>query len=114
MAWNLTVGVREDEIRRSAEQLGIPSKLLESKPRLERGLEYFYDAFQILTNSRPVGMGAVLPIPLSEIKAYLEITEVRDIEDRVTFIKMMQSLDAVYTNQVNDNLKRNREANQKK
>lgn len=61
----------------------------------------YYKAFQVLSSSRPIGMGVVGAIPVSEMLAYLDVIEVRDREERETFITMVQALDSVYLPHVN-------------
>jgi hypothetical protein len=46
-------------------------------------------------------MGVLGTIPLSEIKAYFDIFEVTDPDDREFFITTMQALDSVYLKHAN-------------
>lgn len=46
--------------------------------------------------------GGVGPIPLSEIVAYMAAVNLRNVDDRLTFIKMIQSLDNIYMTHVNE------------
>lgn len=61
----------------------------------------YYKAFQVLSASRPIGMGAVGAIPLSEIAAYLALFGVYDYEERDAYVTMIQALDSVYLQHVN-------------
>src|SRR6188508_1017219 len=63
-------------------------------------LSYFH-AFNTLSASRPMGMGAVGAIPVSEMHAYFLLFDITDLDERSTYIKMIQALDAVYLRKVN-------------
>lgn len=59
-------------------------------------------------------MGGVGPIPLSEIKAYLDIHEITNIDERMYWVRMIRVLDHVYMEHVNRTLKRERDRNSRK
>ena len=61
----------------------------------------FWDAFNTLTMSRSSGFG-VGAIPLSEVKAYLDINEIYDVGDRLEFTRWIRFLDGVYLKLVNN------------
>jgi len=68
----------------------------------------YWQAFSVLSGSRPVGMsvGAIL---LSEIKCYLELMEIWDLEERLTYLRMIKALDNVYLTDVKDKQKKKKE-----
>ena len=74
---------------------------LQNRPALNRWVCEYWDAFQVLIQSRAIHQGGIGPIPLSEIVAYIDCVYIRDVDDRLTFIKMIQSLDNVYVTHVN-------------
>ena len=77
-----------------AEQ-GVRVKSLESRPELDEGVVFFWNAFQMLSPSRSVGM-AVGGIPFSEILAFCDMAELRGIEERIEFVRVIQSMDAEF------------------
>lgn len=79
--------------------MDIPS--LHNRPRLNKWVSEYWEAFQTLIQSRAVHQGGIGPIPLSEIVAYINCVYIRDVDDRLTFIKMIQSLDNVYVKHIN-------------
>lgn len=50
----------------------------------------------VLNDSRPIGMGGVGSIPLSEIKAYCDLYAVEDLEDVDRLVTMIKVLDSEY------------------
>ena len=53
--------------------------------------------------------GGVGPIPLSEMKAYMELFRINDLDERDRFVRMIKALDRVYIKHTNDKLKQERE-----
>ena len=70
-------------------------KSLESRPELDEGVILFWNAFQMLSPSRSVGMG-VGCIPLSEILAFCDMADVRGVDERIEFVRVIQAMDAVF------------------
>ena len=87
---------------------------LQNRPKLSRWVIEYWEAFQILGNSRIPHQGAIGPIPLTEIVAYMDAIYLRDVDERLRMIKMIQGLDKVYTKHVNDKATRQREFESKK
>jgi hypothetical protein len=54
------------------------------------------DAFLMLNGSRPYVEGTPMPIPLTEIYAYLQIIDVLDIDTRLDYIRFLQVCDTAY------------------
>ena len=75
---------------------------LQNRPTLTRWVTEYWEAFQILGSSRTAHQGGIGPIPLSEIVAYMDVVYLRDIDERLTFVTMIQSLDNVYVKHIND------------
>lgn len=83
---------------------------LQERPRLSRWVQEYWDAFQILSGSRIIHQGGIGPIPLSEMVAYMDATYLVDVDARLKFIKMIQSLDGIYVDHVNTKAKRESKA----
>lgn len=86
---------------------------LQNRPTITRWVTDYWEAFQVLGNSRIPHQGAIGPIPLSEIVAYMDVVYLYDAEERLRMVKMIQSLDRVYVKHVNDKAVRQREAEAK-
>jgi len=82
---------------------------LQNRPALNRWVAEYWNAYQILGGSRMVHQGGIGPIPLSEIVAYMETIYVHDVDERLKFIRMIQSLDNVYVAHINDRAKKRAE-----
>lgn len=95
MAWELQWGDKREFLQKLVEQ-GQTPEALKTQPRLRPWVAEQYRAFQMLSASRPVGMGGVGAIPLSEIAVYLDLFEVHDFDERDAYITMIQALDSVY------------------
>ncbi len=75
---------------------------LQNRPTLNQWVADYWKAFQVLGGSRAASQGGIGPIPLSEIVAYMDTVYLRDVDERLTFIKMIQSLDNIYVKHIND------------
>ena len=100
MDWDLQWGNKLEFLETLREQ-GQEPEALKTKPRLRPWLSGYYAAFNLLSSSRQLGMGAVGAIPMSEIAAYFEMFEVHDLDERETTITMIKALDSVYLKHVN-------------
>jgi hypothetical protein len=69
---------------------------LVEKPTLRPELVGVWGAYTLLSGSRPMTEVGPGPIPLTEIKAYLEILQVEKIESRLYLIRMVKALDDMY------------------
>lgn len=87
---------------------------LQNRPTITQWVIEYWEAFQILGNSRIPHQGAIGPIPLSEIVAYMDAIYLRDVDERLRMIMMIQSLDKVYTKHVNDKAAHKRDVENKK
>lgn len=66
-----------------------------NKPEIEDDAAKYYEAFQMLSHSRPIGFGGPLPIQLFEMESYLKLYGVAAY-DWVAFIKIMRVIDLGY------------------
>lgn len=64
---------------------------LEDGPELEPESIEFWDAFNLLSSCRPVGMSSVAPIPVAEVLAYCQLHEVVDGPEMHRMIRAMDS-----------------------
>jgi len=78
---------------------------LQNRPTLSRWVYDYWEAFRVLGSSRTATQAGLGPIPLSELVAYLDMMSIQDIDERLTYIKMIQSLDSVYVTHINDKAK---------
>ncbi len=62
-------------------------------PEVYDDLQWLVDAFCSITSSRQVGFG-LGPIPLSEIKTYVELFPIP--EDLETFVRLLRTMDNEY------------------
>lgn len=81
-------------------------KSLEERPKLSMWVQEYWDAFQVLSGSRIVHQGGIGPIPLTEMVAYMDATYLGDVDERLKFIRMIQSLDSIYVKHINEKAKR--------
>jgi len=59
---------------------------------------FYWNAFVVLSQSRPIGLG-VGAIPLSDMKAFCDLMEITGVEERMTFIRLMQAMDSIVVEQ---------------
>lgn len=106
MTWQLTWGEREDGLQEVYKTTGkIPNALL-SKPKLDKWVIWYWNAFWMLDSGRPIYQGSVGRIPLGEMFAYISIFEVRDPEAKHLFVTMIRALDSVYVRMTNERIQR--------
>lgn len=79
---------------------------LASEPRLDFRQAFYYAAFQDLTGSRNVSMAGALPIPVSEIKAYCELFNIAELEERSRILRYVKVLDNAYLTYVSEKQKK--------
>lgn len=75
--------------------MGLPIEDAEY-PELYPHLLLVWAIYQILRNSRQLGFGTIWFIPLTEIKAALDLYEVVGIGERVYYTGLLQQLDQFY------------------
>lgn len=66
-----------------------------NRPVVEEFASTFYEAFKILTHSRPIGFGGPLPLTLVEMEAYLRLYQIHPSE-WVAFVRLMRVIDLTY------------------
>jgi hypothetical protein len=74
---------------------GADPPALRNRPVFRDELRGYWEGFLRLSGSRPPGFSGMAAIPISEIKAYLEMFPEAEPE---TFIRLIQALDKVYRN----------------
>ena len=79
---------------------------LKTRPALKQWVIEYWEAFQLLSGSRIIHQGGIGPIPLTEIASYMDTIYLRDVDDRLLMIRMIQSLDKVYMEHVNSKTKK--------
>jgi hypothetical protein len=87
---------------------------LQNRPTLTKWVLDYWEAFQYCSTSRKVHQGGIGAIPLTEIVAYMDAVYLRDVDERLRTIKMIQCLDQVYVSHVNDKAKRAAEIEKQK
>jgi len=85
---------------------GMEVAALKNRPRLNQWVADYWEAFHVLGGSRIVHQGGVGPIPLTEIVAYMDTVYLRNVDERLKMIKMIQSLDNVYVKHINAKTKK--------
>lgn len=88
----------EFHLKIMAENEGNPSykipEAISSLPEIDPIFDQPYvDAFYMLDSSRPIGMGGLAAIPLSEITNLYDVLQLGELED---FIKIIQGADMAY------------------
>ena len=83
---------------------------LKNRPHVSMWTAEYWEAYKVLGGSRIVHQGGIGPIPLSEIAAYMDVVGVRDVDERLKFIRMIQALDGVYVTHINAQAKQKSEA----
>lgn len=81
---------------------GMEIAALQNRPVLNQWVSEYWEAYHFLGSSRAIHQGGVGPIPLTEIVAYMDAIYLRDVDERLRMITMIQSLDRVYVKHVND------------
>lgn len=80
-----------------AKQSGVLPEPLAKRPVLSVVSRTLYEAFYILTGSRSQGFSEGR-IPLTEIKAYLDLMEFRGVDNRLQMVRMLDRVDSFYLN----------------
>ena len=69
---------------------------LEDIPELYPDVQFVWSAFGELSSSRTYGFGHPNPIQIGEIKAWLDLNAVTDLEDRREIVLLVQAMDRTY------------------
>jgi len=86
--------MREDILERGEDPSLFP--ILNSKPELFTDLQWIWEAYMSLTQSRQFGMSSPQPIAVSEILAYAEYNRIEDTVDREELLHHVQCMDQVF------------------
>lgn len=106
-------GEREEGLLKVERETGETPNTLLTKPRLYTWVEWYWEAFWMLDPGRPIYQGSLGRIPLSEIRAYIEIFGIVEIEAKLLFVKTMKALDSVYVKLQNEKVARKVEQDRK-
>ncbi len=77
------------------EEQGENIPALQATPELRGYLIPYWQAFNILSPSRQIGLG-VGAIPLSEIEAYIRLYEITDSEEKEELLYFIREMDGVF------------------
>lgn len=66
------------------------------KPSLSGDLVGVWGAYNLLNSSRLMTEAGPGPIPLTEIKAYLDIVDIDDVDSRLYVVRIVRTLDNLY------------------
>lgn len=66
-----------------------------TRPALRNEDRRYYDAYRSLSASRNWNQAGPMPIPVSEVWAYMEMVGIDDHETRLKYLRLVQGLDAV-------------------
>ena len=75
--------------------------------------QMYYTAFQMLSNSRPVVEGRVCSIPYPTISLYLDDMSVHDVDERMSWVRIIQYVDHVWVTYFNKKIVDQREREKK-
>lgn len=78
------------------QEAGHEIQALINRPQLTIWTKDLYEAFYLLTDSRPVHFGGLGSIPMTEIEAYMRIDGIKDLESRYRFMTAIKAMDAEY------------------
>jgi hypothetical protein len=100
LQWQLQWGGRIEflqDLAKSGEE--VPA--LKNRPTLTMWQRFFWDAYHVVNSSRNFHSAGLASIPLSEILAYFQIYNIRDLELRDLYIQHIQTLDNTYLEHAN-------------
>lgn len=83
-----------------AKETGRLPPALQNRPELPDHLQLYWQAFQVLTLSRPTNGFSVGAIPLSEILAYAELLGIQGLEAREDLVRFIRAMDVAYLRHV--------------
>lgn len=83
------------------EQMAADGRDVPDAPEIHANELFFWDGFRRLASSRPIGM-APGGIPVSEMLAYLDLVDIRDVETRMMFVDIISALDGEFLNMTGD------------
>ena len=89
-------GREEKTLLEIQEATGITPAGLAEKPTLAASLVGVWGAYNLLNSSRLITEAGPSPIPLTEIKAYLDIAKIDDVDSRLYLVRMVRTLDNMY------------------
>ena len=87
---------------------------LESKPDLDAIQSEYWMAFQMLATTRPAVDGRVCHIPYQAISMYLDDIRVTDVDERLSWTRIIQRIDSEWVQIQSQRIKKQREDDAKK
>lgn len=101
MLWDLEWG-KHIRMLLARQRRGLPTPALDRRPKPAPLTQWLYDAFVQLCDSRTfVPMGGFAPLPVSEIRAWLDIHGIDDQEERLLVLRTMQAMDQAWLKKAN-------------
>ena len=82
--------------------MGVTAQALKDRPELDYPQTFMYNMFNELSGSRGMSSVGPLGIPITEIKAYCEFFEVRNLDEKAHIFRFVSHLDGVYLKFVTD------------
>lgn len=76
--------------------MGIMPMSLRNRPEMDPLGHSLNAAFNTLSSSRHYSDGSPLPITITEMYSFCQLFEISDLDERQTFVGMMQRLDGAY------------------
>ena len=74
---------------------GLTHHAEKSRPALRSDCIVYFDAFRFLSASRLWNQVGPQPVPVSEIKAYMEVAEIEDPNEKLKYLKFVSDLDGI-------------------
>ena len=109
MEWQFQWGNQTEFLQGIVDSTGELPHGLATKPDLDMFQQMYYTAFQMLSNSRPVAEGRVCYIPYPAMSLYLDDTAVYAVDERMSWIRILQYLDYVWVTHFNKKISDQRE-----
>jgi hypothetical protein len=103
LKWNLEVGPHFKALEKVEEQTGRTPGMLLDQPQLHETVYWVWEAFAILDKGRQWGHNGPQPILISEMRAYIQLNEIKDTHDLVRYI---QGMDGVYLKHHRDQMEK--------
>jgi len=72
--------------------MGSDTAVMRSRPDILEAALPWYEAFETLSQSRPIGWAGPLPITIAEVDAFCRLASVPP-DDRVQFLRVIRRLD---------------------
>lgn len=101
LQWNLEHREKLGQYRRYQEATGEDPDDMADAPALYGWNQSIWSGFNLLSSARPIHMGGVGYIPLSEIVVWMNEARIQDVDDRQVAVDMIRALDSVFVSHAN-------------